>query len=368
MKPFDALKKLPDLLLRGRLSLAFDRLPLSARHLSWRQRLNLAACGMESLLQSSRMRSLPPTIMIEPTNTCTLNCPLCPAGSGALKREKGIMAFETFKRIMEDLGDTLIMAILYGWGEPFLNRDLPRMIEECTKRNITTVTTTNGQCIQTLDEALAVVDAGLGGIIIALDGSTQDIYQVYRQGGDIEKVKRCAALLEEAKRLRGVEKPYTNIRAVVMQHNKEDLAGIERLARELGVNMLSCKDVGMTTHEEEYRDFEPDDTRLRRFEDREQSSRHKPRYRCIYAFRNPIVFQDGTVAVCEFDKHAELPLGNIRQTSFREIWNTPAVRVVRRRVNKNRPLPPFCRYCPLRDRGRNSVVLSKKTLRPVGRR
>jgi len=280
-------------------------------------------------------------------------------------RKKGFMTMETFERIMEDLGGTLFMAILYGWGEPFLNRDLPRMIEACTKRNISTVTTTNGQHVQTLDEALAVVDAGLSGIIIALDGSTQEIYGMYRQSGDIEKVKRCATLIEEAKRKRGAQRPYTNIRGVVTRDNEHDLHNIERIARELKVNMVSFKDVGMTIHGNEYPGYLPEEHRLRRFAGRPVSGSGKPRFKCIHSFRNPMIFWDGTTAVCEFDKHADLPLGNIRETSFNSMWNTAPARAVRRYVHKTSGLAGHCRRCPLRNRVHYSVVVSCKELRPV---
>ncbi len=365
MKPLEAMGKLPGLLWRGNLSFAFDHLPLASAHLSRRQRLNLVTCGLDRILGSSRMRSLPPTVMIEPTNICSMQCPLCPTGSGSSTRERGFMTTETFGRIMEDLGDTLVMAILYGWGEPFLNRDLPLMIEECTRRNIRTVTDTNGQCIQTLDEALQVVDAGLDGIIIALDGSTQDIYRSYRQSGDIEKVKRCAALIEEAKQRRGASRPYTNIRAVVTRHNEHDLDNIARLARDLSVNMVSFKNLGTMSHVEEYRRFEPDSCSMRRFDYRKDTRARKSQFRCIVPFRNPMILWDGTVVPCEFDYNAEVAPGNIREMSFRDMWNTLPMRSIRRRMNRGLSLPLFCERCPLRDRARDSCVLTYRELRPV---
>ena len=52
-----------------------------------------------------------------------------------------------------------------------------------------------------------MVDAGLTGLVVAIDGSTQDIYGVYRKSGSVDKVKRCAELIEKAKALRGAAFP-----------------------------------------------------------------------------------------------------------------------------------------------------------------
>ena len=42
----------------------------------------------------------PSQLFIEPTNICNAKCPLCPTGSGKLKRKKGMMGFNTFKKIL----------------------------------------------------------------------------------------------------------------------------------------------------------------------------------------------------------------------------------------------------------------------------
>ena len=220
MKNSEALLKSQKILIRSRFSFTYDGIPLVAKNLSSRQKTNLFRLGLSSLMRSNHIIGLPAVIQIEPTDICNLKCPLCPASEETVIREHGFMSFETFQKILEELGDVLIAVYLYSWGEPFLNKNIFRMIEACTALNILTLIPTNGQCLQTLDEALAVVDSGLTAIIIALDGSTQEIYQVYRKGGDVEKVKRCAALIEEAKSKRGSPLPYTFVRTVITRYNQ----------------------------------------------------------------------------------------------------------------------------------------------------
>ncbi len=144
------------------------------------------------------------------------------------------MSRDTFDGILDELGDTLFLAYLYGWGEPFVNKNMKYMIKSCTDRGIHTLTSTNGHFLQTVEEAMEIVDAGLTVLIIAFDGSTQKIYESYRIGGSVEKVKRCAHNIEEAKKRLKSKTPYTNIRVVVTKKNQEDLENNERIAREVG--------------------------------------------------------------------------------------------------------------------------------------
>lgn len=365
LKPSGALRKLPELLIGGRFPFNFDGVPLIGEGLSFRKRANLVMTGADMFLGFDRSHALPPIIQVEPTNICNLKCPLCPTGIGSMKRPNGFMSSETFRKILDEIGDVLLSVFLYGWGEPFLNRDLPGMIEMCTKRNIRTLSNTNGHYLQTTDEALRVVDAGLSGLIIAVDGSTQEIYQRYRTSGDIEKVKRCIANIEEAKAKRGSELPYTNFRVVITHDNEDDLPALEKLARNLGVNMFSYKPVGMLTGSEKFEDYVPDQEDVRRFKYEGSTRLNRPPIWCPFPFRQPTIIWDGTVVGCEYDFNLEAFWGKVGEQTFKEIWNSREAIQLRRRIRKGLPKEGFCRLCPYQDRVQDSSVLLCKELRPA---
>lgn len=242
----EAVTKIYSTLFRGSYSYTFDGIPLFAERLSFTKKMNLLLAGADMALGSTRMLSLPPVIHIEPTNTCNLKCPLCPTGATALTRPKGFMAPETFRTVLDELGDTLVAAYLFCFGEPFLHKNMPRMIETLTRKDILTLISTNGHFLQTFDEAMAVVKAGLKTLIIALDGSDQRIYEKYRINGNIEKVKQCAAMVEAAKAA-GSAYPYTVIRTVVTGDNESDLPefclqGCPYRNRNQNTSELYCKE------------------------------------------------------------------------------------------------------------------------------
>jgi radical SAM protein with 4Fe4S-binding SPASM domain len=367
MKNSEALLKLPGMFIQSSFSFTYDGIPLVAHHLSPKQKMNLLKLGLSSLMGSNRVAGLPAVIQVEPTDICNLKCPLCPASDELTNRKHGYMSLETFQKILEELGDVLIAVYLYSWGEPFLNRDIFRIIESWTSHNILTLIPTNGQCLQTVDEALAVVDSGLTVIIIAIDGSTQEIYQSYRKGGDLEKVKRCAALIEKAKAKRKSQLPYTCMRTVVTRDNQHDLPSIEQIARDLGMNMFSTKTVGCKIHDEAFKDYEPTAERLRRFEYDGEKRIEKAQIQCIYPFRQPTVKWDGTVVGCEFDYKLEFPWGKIGEKRFSEIWNGPEAIDLRHSIRKGTN-DRFCgRHCPFQDRVQGNCYISCNEIRPIGR-
>jgi radical SAM protein with 4Fe4S-binding SPASM domain len=207
------------------------------------------------------------------------------------------------------------------------------------------------------------VDARLSALVIAIDGSTQEVYGTYRKGGDVESVKKCASLIEEAKALRGTRFPYTNFRLVVTRYNRDDISNVEKLTRELNVDMFSYKTVGCLSHSEKFRDYEPAEKELRRYAYDGSSKRRRPFLKCPYPFRQPTVFWDGSVVGCEFDYEREAPWGKIGEQGFAEIWNSRSARNMRRLIGSGQNLPAFCDLCPYQDRVQKSEVLSHVMLR-----
>lgn len=365
MKTGEALMKVPSLCLQGKVSFDFDGIPLTAKGLSFKKRLNLVKVGIDKIFRSNVESGLPPLLQMELTNICNLHCPLCPTGSNSLKRPKGFMSEETFLKMLNELDQVLIGIYLFCFGEPFLNKNITKMIAACTARNIISLTSTNGNCIQTLDEAVMIVEAGLTALIIAIDGSTQEIYQSYRRGGDLEKVKRCASLIEEAKSRCKSKTPYTVIRSVVTSDNVDDLPEIEKLATGLGVNMFSYKSLGCLVKGEKFNEYEPAKKSMRRFDYSGSSTDRNKLTECIFPFRQPIIFWDGTVVGCEYDHNLDYAFGKIGEKSFADMWNSPRAVELRKNIHSKHSRAGFCSQCPYEGRSREGTALYCKELNSI---
>ena len=361
----EAAQKLPRMLLHGDITFDFDGMPLYAKKLSYSKRLNLLLNGLGGLFKRTSSFGLPPIIQIEPSTLCNLHCPLCPTGSNSISRPRITMSMEIFDQLMAELADSLIAIYFFCFGEPFINKNLTRMIKACTKQNILSFTSTNGHFIQSMSEAIEVVESGLSTMIIAVDGSSQEIYQKYRRGGELKKVKQCISLIEEAKVKLNSPYPYTNMRTVVTKDNQDDLENLKKMAEDLGVNMFSYKSVGCMPSKGEFSNFEPTKVELQRFEYKDSQRKHTQPFQCIFPFRQPIVFSDGTVVGCEYDHNLEMAFGRIGEKPFAEMWNSLNSTRLRKSIQKMTDRPAFCQNCPYQDRIQKGSELQCYELRPL---
>src|SRR5262249_4825358 len=123
---------------------------------------------------SSYVLGRPLRVDIEPLNTCNLKCPVCATGDGSLKRVRGKLSLEKFQRMVDRLGPKLRYINLYHLAEPMIHPQFYDMVRFARARGITVKTSTNAVIM----DAAQVVDCGLTRLIVAIDGTTQDVYQI----------------------------------------------------------------------------------------------------------------------------------------------------------------------------------------------
>jgi radical SAM protein with 4Fe4S-binding SPASM domain len=338
-----------NLIVRRRIEFSFDRIPLRATRLTARKIVNLFLIGFNRLFRISRLIGRPYMAHISPSGVCDLSCSLCPVHD-ASNRGRTLLSFEAYKKFIDEAGGTLLYVILWGWGEPLLNPDLPRMIAYTRDRGILTVCSTNLNRL-TSATAKALVSSGLDVLIVALDGVTEETAGRLRPGSSAGRAVENLKLLLSERTRAGSAKPFLNLRMVVSRENEAEVDAFRRLARELEVDMVSFK--AFSTRQPGYADpdhdqaFAPKEERFRWYEyhsDYSVDPEHG-RFNCRFPWTKPTLFPDGEMAICEFDFHTEVPLGNIKDRSFDEIWFGPEARSIRKRFSKNRAGLAFCRDC-----------------------
>ena len=169
----------------GRVS---QRVQVAFRHWSWKKWFNLFRVEAQLRVGRSKVWGYPFEWEIDTTNICQLKCPLCHTGLGTVDRPKGIMHFDLYKKTIDEIKDYCIWLSLYSWGEPFLNNKIDEYIAYANKANIATIISSNLNKPLTHDMAERLVLSGLDTLIISLDGTTQEVYEVYRLGGHLHRV------------------------------------------------------------------------------------------------------------------------------------------------------------------------------------
>ncbi|TFH16392.1 MAG: radical SAM protein [Lentisphaerales bacterium] len=289
---------------------------------------------------------MPYLLQIEPTNICNLSCPLCPAGRNELGRDRRHMSLAEFQRLVDDIAQWLLLLVMWNWGEPFINPDLPAMIRYAAEHDIKTVTSTNAHFLNNPDYVESILTAGLSTLIVAIDSVSCDSYNVYRKGGELDRVLAGIEGLVAAKKRLGSD-TCINFRMVVMRQNEHEVSALRTLARTMGADRFTLKTLnpscGLASLDG---DLLPHNPRYRRYRYKpgtyERIRKDGPCNR-IWSIAN--IHSNGDVVPCCYDYDASLKVGNVFEEPLSRLWNGPAYRALRERICRNRESIQRCHEC-----------------------
>lgn len=295
------------------------------------------------LLRRSIVWGRPYTLTIEPTNRCNLKCPECPSGNGAMVRPLGLMDFDRFRAIVDEVHRDVFYLQLFFQGEPFINNRLVDMIAYAHAKRMYVAISSNAHFLrrEVIDALLA---AGLDRLIISLDGLTQEVYEEYRVGGSLAKVHEALAHFDAARRVHP-SRTELILQFLVTRRNEEQIPALRALARthKAGVALKTMQVYSIESAER----FLPRDERYRRYriENGVLHPKSALRNRCVRLWERGVITWDGVVVPCCFDKNAEYPLGTLNGRGFEEIWQSDEYHAFRLRVLNGRREIPMCGNC-----------------------
>ncbi|MFQ5676627.1 MAG: radical SAM/SPASM domain-containing protein, partial [bacterium] len=283
---------------------------------------------------------------IEPANLCNLRCPLCVTGNGQIKRKAGLLDFPTFKKFLDEVGDFLFYMLLYQQGEPYLNNDFLRFVRYAKRKKIFVTTSTNGHYLGS-ENAAKTVASGLDSMIVSIDGIDQASYEIYRVGGELEKVKSGVRNLVREKKKQKTQTPKIYIQFIVMQHNQSQIAEMKNLTKSLGADKLLIKTVQVESAEEAT-NWLPAESKFRRYHFNGNSIRPKRLAAgpCPRPWTSTLMNCDGSLVPCCFDKNGQHPMGQVKQTShFEKAWHSDEYSDFRTKMLRERRSLDICSNC-----------------------
>ena len=130
---------------------------------------------------------LPVSVTFEPTTSCNLRCPECPSGKREFTRPTGMLQADFFRNTIDELYRDISYLIFYFQGEPYLNTQFLEMVKYASSKNIYTATSTNAHYLND-SNSKQTIESGLDRLIISIDGTSQETYEQYRIGGELNKV------------------------------------------------------------------------------------------------------------------------------------------------------------------------------------
>jgi len=183
---------------------------------------------------------LPISISIEPTTSCNLRCPECPSGLRSFTRATGMLQSDFFRQTIDQLHRDLFYLVFYFQGEPYLNPAFLDMVRYASQKRIYTATSTNAHYL-TEENARRTIESGLDRLIISIDGTTQEVYEQYRVGGQLQKVLEGAARVVKWKKELRSKTPFIVFQFLVVRPNEHQIEEARQLARRVGVDDIWFK-------------------------------------------------------------------------------------------------------------------------------
>jgi radical SAM protein with 4Fe4S-binding SPASM domain len=321
-----------------------------AKKLTFKKLVNAALVWLSyNVSKSFNFKShlgFPISMAIEPTTSCNLRCPECPSGLRQFTRPIGMLEPAFFKNTIDEVYKDLIYLTFYFQGEPYLNPNFLDMVKYAADKKIFTSTSTNAHYL-TKEQAQRTVESKLDRLIISIDGTTQETYEQYRIGGQLQKVIEGTKNLIEAKKTLKSKTPHIVFQFLVVKPNEHQLEDVKKLANELGVDEVVFKTAQVY-------DFEhgnpliPDNIKYSRYKknsDGTYSIKNKLLNQCWRMWSSCVVTWDGVVVPCCFDKDAKHQLGDLKQQSFKELWESDKYQNFRKAILKSREEIDICKNC-----------------------
>jgi MoaA/NifB/PqqE/SkfB family radical SAM enzyme len=262
------------------------------------------------------------------------------------------MTLDDFKRIVDEASPTVFYIGLWNYGEPFINQSLCSMITYAKQQRMYVVTSTNGHFLDRGDTIKDLLESGLDRLIISLDGASPETYNLYRRGGDFERVLNGMRRLIQEKHKLGRAVPTVDLQFIVMRHNEHEIPLIRNVARSIGVDTLTIKTVGVSTVDQA-EEYLPRVERSRYDRELFLATRRltvKKRKRgCWTLWNQCVIGWDGVAYPCCYDNEILNPLndlGNVLSAGLKAVWKGQRYNAFRGQVLRDKTQIPMCANCP----------------------
>jgi radical SAM protein with 4Fe4S-binding SPASM domain len=276
-------------------------------------------------------------IMLEQTYRCNMRCVSCIHGYPHLRKKFSLdvscMPWELFERIvLEGEKNNCPSISTHNNDEPLLVKDLEKRIAFARQHGFMDVIMTTNGIAFTEERIKGIIDAGVTRILFSIDALTEETYNKVRPKGNYRRVIKALEKAREYRASRGSHLPILRASFVVNRLNQHEL---KQFIEEFS-SLVDYIDVQpFCTYYDANLELIPDGARLI----------PESEYRCNGPWRCVVVRGNGDVLPCPNFYGVEMVMGNMYQNSIKEIFNSPAMKQLRREFKEGIFRSPACQAC-----------------------
>ena len=299
----------------------------------------------------------PITVGICPANLCNQNCIWC---TYYYWKTKDMMDGKAMLSSLESMAECGVKGVIFtGGGEPLMHKDVPAAIERTRKLGMEPALTTNGALLN--EKTCRIVADSCTWVRISLDAATPETHKrIHRtHGNDFERI------MDNIKELARLKENGSNVtlgaQLILHKSNINEIAILAKMLRETGADNLQIipetKYEGMQVPPKFFGDALVRCRQAKKLENRvfrvfirkieDIMSPHtnygRTYSRCYGHYFNTTIAADSNVYLCcHFMGMKEYSYGDLRKSSFREIWDSQRRKEVMKKLRLDK-CPPLCR-------------------------
>jgi AdoMet-dependent heme synthase len=302
------------------------------------------------------------------TNACTARCLHCSSNSAVRMPDE--LKIDEVRDLIDQLADVGVVDLGISGGEPLIRKDLLQVIVHAKRRGMSVGVGSNGAKLGP-ERAAGLVSAGLNRLQISLDGLGAAHDELRRWPGLFSRALQTIRIAQSA----GLR---VHVCCTINRLNFRDLDAFASVVAGLGVRRLNFSRFVPTGRGADSLDLDNQSWRFAIEQCARIRARYEPEIEIVSHLAQQIlvdkdvadmpgfigcqagqaqgcVTANGTVLPCVL---LPIPLGNIRDRPFRDIWQTSSIV---RAFQERTELGGNCGICALKDRcgGCRAVAFSK---------
>ncbi len=237
-------------------------------------------------------------VILEPSSACNLQCIMCFQRDPELKKKAGMMSWNLFKKVIDEVAGSECKAItIAGRGEPLLNPAICNMLDYLKGKFLEIKLNTNGLLMN--EEVTRSILRNNINVVFSAEGTNAEEYEQIRYKGDFEKL-------------------IQNIRNFNIIREKEFSSSTTRTR----VSGVAFDNIDKSKYQEFWEKL-VDEVAIVEYEERKDTYHNATncvKDRCARLWQSVYIWYDGVVSPCDIDYLNKLAVGDIKKEKMCDIW------------------------------------------------
>ena len=279
--------------------------------------------------EEKKVAEFPIYLLVEPVSSCNLRCVMCFQIDKTFTRKPymGVMKLDFFKQVIDEAvaGGTKAITMA-SRGEPTLNKDFASMLEYTKDKFFEVKVNTNAT---KLTEKLchSILQSGVTELVYSIDSEDKKLYEEIRVKGKFDRVIDNIKMFNRIKDEHYPESKIMTTASGVFFHEDQDSKSYTDFFSKLVDNVAAVNI----------------ENRWNTYANETHPETDTP---CEYLWQRMYIWFDGKSNPCDVDYKSYLEVGNVKEASIKEVWNSDRYNSLRKdHVESNRSKWNPCDRC-----------------------